>query len=425
MSQARPTGGPGSALAPDHGTGGAGSTAVLALASAGAGLLAYAFVVVGTRTYGGAAFAGVAQVWSIWFVGAAVLTFPVQHWIVTTATVDGDFERVRRALPGLGALVLGAAVALGLLSAVLGERLFDSPKVAYPVALAGVTLGAGLAGVLRGSLAARGRFTAVGGAIVGEGLLRLAVGAAVAGAGGGVAAYGLTVASGLVVALCWRSAWRFGPPTPGPAPRLAHVLGGLGGGNLIAQGVLTGGPVALALIGGSSSEVTALFVTLALLRAPYLVMLGVSVRITATLSVAAVGGAEALAGRWRQLMLAALGGAPLAAVAAVLLGPWAIRLVFGADIAITRGVAAAVGCGSALAVANLIASLLSLVEGRSSAVLVAWLAGAAGALTMLAAGFGPLNQVLAAFLLAETIAFAAMAMQWLRSSEPAPGVEAS
>ena len=142
-------------------TPGGGSPALVA-GSVGAGLAAYAFVVLGTRAYGSVAFSSVAQVWTIWFVGAAALTFPLQHWIIDTRTKDGDLIRVRRALPRIGATVTLAALGLGALSFAFDERLFASSSLSYPLAVAGVIFGAGLLGVLRGLLGGEGRRRAHG-----------------------------------------------------------------------------------------------------------------------------------------------------------------------------------------------------------------------------------------------------------------------
>ena len=66
----------------------------------------------------------------------------------------------------------------------------------------------------------------------------------------------------------WPSAWRFAPGRGRDSGAFAF-LGGAASGQTVAQVVLTGGPVLLALLGGSPMEVTTLFAALALFRAPY------------------------------------------------------------------------------------------------------------------------------------------------------------
>ena len=349
--------------------------------------------------------------WTIWFVGAAALTFPLQHWIIDTRTKDGDLIRVRRALPRIGATVTLAALGLGALSFAFDERLFASSSLSYPLAVAGVIFGAGLLGVLRGLLGGEGRFAAVGAAMAGENLIRLALGGIVVAVGASVEVYGLTVASGMLVAVAWPGAWPRGGATPGPRPPLAEVLSGLGGGNLLAQSVLTGGPVVLALLGGAPAEVTALFVVLSLIRAPYLVAIGVSVRATAVLSRQAVDDRSAIDAHWRRLRWGVVVVGLVAASFAALIGPWGVRLVFGQDVVVSRGLAAAVALGSIVAVGNLASSILMLVDGHTTDVLLAWLVAIGVAAVVLAVPVEPLQRVVAAFVVAEIVALTTMSLR--------------
>lgn len=410
MTNPDPPAVPGRRLPAGRATASRGSTALVA-GSVGAGLAAYGFVVLGTRAFGSIAFSSVAQVWTIWFVGAAALTFPLQHWIIDTRTKDGDLVRVRRALPRIGAMVLVVALGMGAICTVFDERLFTSTSPLYPLAVTGVIFGSGLVGVFRGLLGGEGRFAALGAAMAGENLVRLALGSIVVAAGGTVELYGLTVASGMLVALAWPGVWPRGRSTPGPRPPLVEVLSGLGGGNLLAQFVLTGGPVVLAFIGGAPAQVTALFVVLSLIRAPYLVALGVSVRATATLSQQALSDRPAIEAHWRRLRWGVLVVGLVATSVAALIGPWGVRLVFGQDVAVTRGLAAAVALGSIVAVGNLLSSLLMLVDGRTTDVLVAWLVAVGVALVVLAVPIAPLQRVVAAFVVAEAVALATMSLR--------------
>ncbi len=90
---------------------------------------------------------------------------------------------------------------------------------------------------------------------------------------------------------CWPgpTALRFEGPAPADVSPLAF-LGNVAGGTVIAQSVLTGGPVVLSLVGGTRAEVTSLFTALALFRAPYIVALGLAIRVTAHLTDLAAAG---------------------------------------------------------------------------------------------------------------------------------------
>jgi hypothetical protein len=117
-----------------------------------------------------------------------------------------------------------------------------------------VAAGAGLLGAVRGLLVGSGRYRAAAVVIGGETVVRLVVGAALLMAGGGPLLLAAALATSAAVALLWPGILRV------PGPRLVSAMG------------------------GSETEVTALFAALALFRAPYLVALGLTVRATAPLT---------------------------------------------------------------------------------------------------------------------------------------------
>ena len=132
--------------------------------------------------------------------------------------------------------------------------------------------------MVRGGLAGRGRFAAVAWSLVAENALRcLLVGVLLLAEVHDPVVHGLCLVAGSLVAL-----W----PAAGGSARRARgggslaFLGGAATGQLLAQAVLTGGPVLLALLGGSPAEVTAMFAALALFRAPYMVVLGTLPQLT-------------------------------------------------------------------------------------------------------------------------------------------------
>ena len=55
--------------------------------------------------FGPEGFAPISVLWSIWAMSVAVITFPVQHWVIRTIETDGDESAVRTPLP-LGFAVL-------------------------------------------------------------------------------------------------------------------------------------------------------------------------------------------------------------------------------------------------------------------------------------------------------------------------------
>ena len=78
--------------------------------------------------------------------------------------------------------------------------------------------------------------------------------------------------------------------TDDEAPNASSFLASASLAQLIGQCVLTGGPVVLALAGGSPRQVTTLFVTLALFRAPYILALGMVAQLTTRVTALVVDG---------------------------------------------------------------------------------------------------------------------------------------
>lgn len=396
---------------------------LLAAGSVVSGLLAYLLFALVTRGLGATTAAPVSVLWTLWALAGAAFTFPLQHWI-TRCLVGGHEGDVRSSAVRVTTVVVAVAAAAGGLTWMLRERLFGRGDAWFPVLVFLVVVGSAAVGVLRGGLAGRGRMPAVAWSLVAENALRcLLVGVLLLVGVRDPVAHGLCLVAGSLVAL-WPSAWRFGAAGAGRSDSLAF-LGGAATGQLLAQGVLTGGAVVVALLGGSPAEVTALFATLALFRAPYMVVLGMLPQVTHTVTGLVVAGEVAtlrsLAGR-----LVVLGSATVA-VAAVLgwaIGPDVVRVVFGDTVEVGAGPAALVATGCALALVNVVMMVGALAQDRPAAVAGAWaVALLVGAAALLALGvLGPLDRVVVAFVAAEvaaTVVLAVVASAVLRTGRRA------
>jgi O-antigen/teichoic acid export membrane protein len=390
------------------------------------GLLAYAFFAMATRSLGASAAAPVSVLWTYWTMAAAILTFPLQHWTIRLLTrgAEGTLARSR------GRIWIGAAV-LSVFSALLAylarDLLFHDPTVAYPAMVAGITAGATLSGLVRGALAGRGRFAATGLSMATENLLRVALGVVVALAGGGAVAFGIVLVLGSFSAFFWPSSLRFDAQGTVAAESISSPLAlasGLAAGSLIAQIVLTGGPVALAALGGTPRQVTSLFAALAVWRAPYLAVLGVTPRLTPALTRMTLTGDERrLRSARRWILLAVVGAAGAAFLAGATFVPPLLRAVFGSDVVLDRIPSALIGVGTAAAVGNLVLLLVMLALGTSRPVNRAWLIAAAvvGAI-LVAVPLEPLDRVVTAFVAAQLTAFALLAVTRIRG-QPGPAAQ--
>ena len=71
------------------------------------------------------------MLWTLWAFAGAAFTFPLQHWI-TRSVAAGHEGDVRRAAGRVAAVVVAAALALGLLAWLLRDRLFHRDDAWFP-----------------------------------------------------------------------------------------------------------------------------------------------------------------------------------------------------------------------------------------------------------------------------------------------------
>lgn len=385
-------------------------TTALAAASLLSGVLAYVVFAVATRALGPGGAAPVSVLWTWWSLSAAAITFPLQHWLTRTVTAYGGFRAARPALLPLVVIVGAASAAAGGAAWLLRESLFHRDGAGFPLLVAALTVGSAVMGVVRGGLGAREQFGALAVTMLAENGARCAGVLALWAAGvDDPVAYGSVIAAAHLAGLCWPAALTFpatGRSLEGGRRSALALLSGASSGQLLAQVVLTGGPVVLALLGGLPAEVTALFVGLAVYRAPYIVAMGVVPQLTGRVTVLVVEGKVRELARFRQLLAAATALLALGAVGVGLwVGPPLVRWVFGSEVDLPASTSALLAVGSVFAVANLVGSILVIAHDRPRASAVSWLSGLACATVVLVTGLDALDRIAVAFLIAEAVAF--------------------
>ena len=266
-------------------------------------------------------------------------------------------------------------------------------------------------GLTRGGLAGRNRFTATATILATENMVRVAFGLVVVAVGAEVGWYSVAIPFGMLLVLAWPDALAYeGPSVPGVAA--FSFLGNVGGGTVIAQCLLTLGPVVLGLTGGTGAEVTALFTALALFRAPYIVALGLGIRLSARLTELTATGQWGQIARIRHRMLAAgLAAMVAGGLGAAVIAPGLLRLVFGDEVALTGAECAALAVGSMAALVTLGLTFVQMTDGAGRRVLLSWmLALVVAIVTMVAVLFDPLPRVVVAFLACQLAGLALMAL---------------
>lgn len=380
----------------------------LAAASAVNGVGAFIFAALATRHYGADASAPLAQLWSIWLVTAAVLTFPVQHWVIRCSTGLGLGPTLRR---GTLLMVLGA-VALYVPTLVLGEEIFGTTASTYPLVTTGLAAGGVVTGVARGILVARGATNRAAALIAGENVVRVVAGAAVILLGWSAEAYAVAMLTGTLLAFAVPTIYR---RSDEHVESFGRTVGPHGLANGISQVVLTAGPLLVQALGAPDAEVTAMFATLAVARAPYLLMLGLGLQVTyAVVNQRVHAGAFALRIVTFGILVAAAAWAVGWAA-----GPAAISLLFGDDAHLDRASTALIAVTGILASVALIQGLLAVAAGKGRALLSIWvMATAIGVSIIVSIGAQPALRV--AYGVAGTQTAAIAGLYWLTAVATAP-----
>lgn len=395
------------------------------------GVFAYVFFVLATRGLGASAAAPVAVLWTYWGIATAVITFPVQHWIIAKLGTSGE-NAVAQALPRMWVAVSALAVAATAVSWLVDDQLFGHEGAMFSALVGFVTIGAFFTGLVRGGLAGRDRFAATSAALAAENIVRVVLAVAVLRAGGGAVGLGIVLVAGGVIGLVWPSGYRF-RRTAGSRGDVSSLsfLGTVAAGSLLGQLILVGGPAVVALLGGAPRSVTMLFATFALFRAPYLVAVGLANRLTGTLTGWIRSQRLSHVRRFHILVIAlTVGGGLVAAVAAYAVGPALVGAVFGHDTNPPRWVAAVIASGSIVAVGNLALALLAIARGQGRHLTWSWVIGAGAVVVVLAAlPQPPVGTVSWAFLAGEATAFGMLLWNgWgraLPTREPEPEPELS
>lgn len=364
-------------------------TPAIAIGLGVAGLAQYAFLAIGYRALGRNAYAALATFWSMLFILGPGFFLPLEQEVgralAERRTRDqGGGPVVRRALAAGGLLCAGLLVIMAALSGILANHFFHGE------ALFVAALGTGLVAytcvhTTRGTLSGNGRFSSYGLLLGSEGILRCAgcglcavIGSRVAGLFG----FALVLASFVAIPLALSR--EHGLLRPGPVASwrvLSNALGFLLLASVATYFLLSAGPVVIPLLERSDQTAAAGQFLNARVVAfiPFFLFQAVQAALLPKLATLA---ATSRVGEFRRVLsrlLAATATLGMVTTAGgFLLGPLAVRILFGADATLGgRDLALlSFSCAGFMLASALGQALVSL--GRYSSVALGWVAGALG-----------------------------------------------
>ena len=374
---------------------------------------AYLFQVLGGRALGPEAFAPVSVLWTAFFILATILLVPVEQY-VTREVASGRKAIPHDLVPSLTVAGLGAVVGGGFVAFTLDSLFEGDPQYIAQIAL--MMVGYALMMVGKGVLAGTRNFSQVGWVLVVESAGRFLAGvvAVVFFANAVSLGWAMVAGSFSVLLLGW---WRYDTGDPrAPAAPARGFLGGYVGGTSSSQILLGGAPLAVAALGASPALISVVFVTFTLYRAPLTLIFALQGRILPYLvGLAHDANHTKLVRIVRQVVSAGAGLVVAGGVVGWLIGPEVVTLLFGAEFAPSSTVAAFAAAGVTAAATAQIASQILVAEARTKRLALAWMAGLAVGLVVLAVAPGaPDVRVAVAFFAGEVAALTAMAVLAVR-----------
>lgn len=370
---------------------------------------AYLFQAFGNRTFGEAAFAPIAQLWTILFILVTVSLIPLEQYLTREASRG---RRVLRedlrviVVTTLGTSLVGATIGLVFLDVFFGgDPWFILYLALLPMGYAVLTVG-------KGVLAGNRRFAEMGWVLFWEGALRLGAGLALVWFVTSIRSLALAMVIAPLAALASRY-WRFDRKTADVETTSASgFLGAYIAGSGAAQLLLAGAPLAVAILGGPPALASTIFLTFTLFRGPLTLIYSLQGRILPFLVKIAEDG-----GGFQSITKRVLAGGVTLGVAggAVgwFIGPDVVELLF--DARPDRFVAALAAAGVVAASTTQISGQVLVALGGTGRLAWAWIAGLAASLvTIPLVGLAPDRTVAVAFLVGELTALGTVSMMSLR-----------
>ena len=370
----------------------------------------YIYQLFGARSLGEVEFAPVASLLALSFLVFAVVLVPIEQLVIRAVTFRGGFRIDSR--PTIRTAVVLTALVAGLVAFVGRDRLFAGDDVFILLVVASVATHS-LYVVGRGQLAGNRRFAAYGGATAGNATLRLIVAFVLLSMVLSAVSLGVALVVGPLIILVWFSSVRIpGSVEEESDESPSRFLMSLVMAAAASQVLLLAGPLAAAAIGASRVEISVIYVTLTIVRAPLVLGSSLVARILPPLTNLAKLGLDDELNRWvvRMTAAGALAAVPVGLLAAKF-GPDVVALLFGEGFrppAAFVGVAAA---GTIIAGAAMFVGQVLVARGDTARLAFGWAIALMVAIGTLVLVDGDLaTRIGMAFLYGESAALAATAV---------------
>lgn len=349
------------------------------------GLASFVHLAVAGHTLSPAGMASVSVLWSLVFLIGLGLFFPVEQELIRLIAVRKTTGQGITPVVWRGAALTGAILAVVLIPLALAARPIAGALFAGDTGMVGALAGAFLAmavvSVSRGVLAGSGRFTAYGGQLAADGLVRIGSAAALGAAGiRSPLLFGLILTlAPLVSALVtlWPLVQELGPGPTVPWAQLSRGLGLLIGSTILSQIVVNVGVINARLLSpGDAAAVGALLSAMILARVPLFIFASLQASLLPGLAGAVAAGKYA---RFRKLIVrgaaTVTGLGIVGGIVAVVLGPWLIRVLFAARPLLGAADFAWLASGTLLYMLAMVLGQGVLAVSRHRDQLSAWAAG--------------------------------------------------
>jgi len=361
------------------------------------GVSAWGFLVVSARALGKAEYAPLSVLWSLVFLAGPGFFLPLEQEVSRAlagrrARGLGSGPLLRRAAllgGGLAAMLVVIAV---IASPALIDHLFRGRVVLFVAFLAGL-LGYYAEHLARGAFSGLGRFKAYSTLITVEGTSRLLAAVVLALVGiekAGPFGLALGLAPWLGVAVALRGQRDLVQPGPEATySELSSALGALLVGSVFAQALLFIGVIAVDLLAtdAQQDEASRFLTGLIIARIPLFLFQAVQAALLPRLSALAEAGRfDDFRAGFRRLLVVVVGIGVIGTAGSLAIGPWVVRLLFGAEFDLGNRTMGILAASSALFMLAIAMAQAVIALGGHARMAASWAVGVATFVVVTALG---------------------------------------